>query len=288
LADEKEKSTTNEIIDSVTGIVTAIPVYQDAIQPAAKEIGKALQTVTKSIHVLLAPVEIVVWGYERIKEKLSEELSPKIQQIPEERLISPSPNIAVPIVESLRYLGYDDNLRKLYVNLLASAMDLETAYRAHPSFVEIIKQLTSDEAKILQLLSQDISIPLISVQLYTNFKGISKITKFLSKDAYSYNTGISSFSNIGELASCKYPDLSSTYLDNLARLGIIEIQRGVSFTDSKKYVELENHITILNFISQNNLPNQRAEIKQYSAELTNFGKQFIAACITDDEYNTSI
>ncbi len=288
MADEKEKSTTNEIIDSVTGIVTAIPVYQDAIQPAAKEIGKALQTVTKSIHVLLAPVEIVVWGYERIKEKLSEELSPKIQQIPEERLISPSPNIAVPIVESLRYLGYDDNLRKLYVNLLASAMDLETAYRAHPSFVEIIKQLTSDEAKILQLLSQDISIPLISVQLYTNFKGISKITKFLSKDAYSYNTGISSFSNIGELASCKYPDLSSTYLDNLARLGIIEIQRGVSFTDSKKYVELENHITILNFISQNNLPNQRAEIKQYSAELTNFGKQFIAACITDDEYNTSI
>lgn len=284
MADEKEKSTTNEIIDSVTGIVTAIPVYQDAIQPAAKEIGKALQTATKSIHVLLAPVEIVVWGYERIKEKLSEELSPKIQQIPEERLISPSPNIAVPIVESLRYLGYDDNLRKLYVNLLASAMDLETAYRAHPSFVEIIKQLTSDEAKILQLLSQNISIPLISVQLYTNFKGISKITKFLSKDAYSYNTGISRFSNIGELASCEYPDLSSNYLDNLARLGIIEIQREVSFTDSKKYVELENHITILNFISQNNLPNQRAEIKQYSAELTNFGKQFIAACITDDEY----
>jgi len=279
--DEIEPSTTKNVIDAIGGIVKAVPVYQDAIQPAAKELGKALGTATKSLNVLLAPIEVVIWGYERIKTKLIDELSQKVCHIPEEKRITPKPYIAVPAIEALRYLGHDDSLRRLYVNLLASAMNTETAHRAHPSFVEIIKQLTSDEAKILQVLSEEIAIPLISVHLYMRQKGIKRLTKLFSNDAYSYLIGIEGFSNIGELANCECSDLTQNYLNNLARLGLINVQEGVSFSIHEKYIDLENHAVILKFISENNLPDRRPGIVRYSAKLTHLGEQFIAACVTN-------
>jgi len=40
-----DNSNIKDIIDTVRGLTEAVPVYQDAIQPAAKEIGKGLETV---------------------------------------------------------------------------------------------------------------------------------------------------------------------------------------------------------------------------------------------------
>ena len=48
-----------------------VPVYQDVLQPAAQELGKALQTVAKTVHVALAPVSALVWGYDQIKDFVS-------------------------------------------------------------------------------------------------------------------------------------------------------------------------------------------------------------------------
>lgn len=281
MSEEKQASSTKDVIDAVGGIVNAVPVYQDAIQPAAKELGKALQTATKSIHVLLAPLEMVIWGYERIKAKLSEELAPKIQAIPEVRRISPKPNVAVPVVEALRYLGADDSLRGLYVNLLASAMDIETAYRAHPSFAEIIKQLTSDEAKILQVLSRNGSIPLLSIHLYTRLRGLRRITGYLSSDSYSYQRGVECFSNVGEQAGCECVELTPNYLDNLARLGLIEKRHGISFTDAQVYADLEAHESIGDYMASHQSADVQPRIERYSAGLTSLGKQFIKACVVD-------
>lgn len=45
---------------AIKGVVEAVPVYQDLVQPAAKEVGKGLQTVAKLVHVALAPVSGLV------------------------------------------------------------------------------------------------------------------------------------------------------------------------------------------------------------------------------------
>ena len=44
MADENQ---IRDVVDAVTGVAKAVPVYQDVVQPAAQEIGKALQTVAK-------------------------------------------------------------------------------------------------------------------------------------------------------------------------------------------------------------------------------------------------
>ena len=42
-----DKSDVRDLVDAVTGVAKAVPIYQDALQPAAGEIDKALQAVVK-------------------------------------------------------------------------------------------------------------------------------------------------------------------------------------------------------------------------------------------------
>ena len=63
-----DESKIRDVVDAVAGVAKAVPVYQDLAQPAAQEIGKALQTVAKTVHIALAPVSAMVWGYDQIKD----------------------------------------------------------------------------------------------------------------------------------------------------------------------------------------------------------------------------
>lgn len=40
----------HETAEVIKGIVEAVPVYEDVVQPAAKEVGTALQTVAKTTY----------------------------------------------------------------------------------------------------------------------------------------------------------------------------------------------------------------------------------------------
>ena len=51
---ENQGGNTKQIIDSVTALTKAVPIYEDAVQPVAKEAGKALETVGKAVNVALA------------------------------------------------------------------------------------------------------------------------------------------------------------------------------------------------------------------------------------------
>lgn len=54
--DKSKDANVKSKIDAITGLVKAVPIYNDAIQPAAKEIGKSLATVTKTINIAWAPI----------------------------------------------------------------------------------------------------------------------------------------------------------------------------------------------------------------------------------------
>src|SRR6266571_2645882 len=159
-----DESKIRDTAEAVKGIVEAVPIYQDAVQPAAKEIGTALQTVAKTIHIVLAPVSALVWGYEQIKEFVSTKVAEKLKDVPPENIATPKPNVAGPALESLRYTGHEETLRDMYANLLAASMDTRTATCAHPAFVEIIRQLTPDEARLLRLFALPRSFPLLNVR----------------------------------------------------------------------------------------------------------------------------
>jgi len=263
--DNNVKST----IDAMTGLAKAVPIYNDAVQPAAKEIGKSLATVTKTINIALAPISALVWGYEKISEFVQNRVAEKLNEIPEENIITPDPSVVGPALEALRYTGNNDTLRELYANLIANSMDKDTVKTAHPGFVEIIKNMTSDEGLILKVFIPNIYKPIIDIKL--------KIKKGMGGE----HNLVSNYSNIGIEAGCKYPDLTPKYIDNLCRLGLLHMPAGRYLIGPDAYDSLIKTEEYDRFKAKYETEaTGLIEIKKY-IELTGLGIQFRDACVVD-------
>lgn len=133
------------------GITQLVPaVYQDLLQPAAKEAGQQLVVVAKAVGIALLPLKTAVWGYERIQDYLSAKVAAKLADKPSHEIISPDAVIAGPVIMNMVFTADAPHLREMYANLLSHAMHSPSASKAHPSFVQIIQQLSSAEAQILE------------------------------------------------------------------------------------------------------------------------------------------
>jgi hypothetical protein len=125
-------------------------IYDDLAQPSIKEVGDVLG---RSVKLLLSPVRGMCWGFEQIEKVVTEELENRLNKIPEENHKTPDPEIAVPLMQALQYTAQNETLREMYLNLLANAMDSSKDKDVHPSFVELIKQMNSLDAKVFEKLS---------------------------------------------------------------------------------------------------------------------------------------
>jgi hypothetical protein len=139
------------------------PVYEDVLQPTAREIGSVL---VRSVRVALVPLRGLLWGWEQIEEQFIPRLIEKLKGIPEGRIVTPPLPVAGPALEAMRFTGSESALRELYANLLATAMDKDRIEQAHPAFVEIIKQLSPDEAKLLKVFPVQAQHQIPVVTLY--------------------------------------------------------------------------------------------------------------------------
>lgn len=266
-----EESKIRDVVDAVTGVAKAIPVYQDLAQPAVQELGKALHTVTKTVHVALAPVSILVWGYDQIKDFVSNKVTERLQNIPPENIVTPKANVAGPLLESLKYTGHEESLSDMYANLLAAAMDKSTASGAHPAFVEIIKQLTPDEAKLVGLFVLNIPFPLLNVR--------KEFRNPTPEKTGGYDIFVN-FSLLGRIAGVEHISHTPTYIDNLCRLGLCEIPPMFQYTDPKAYEPLENSAEIQQLKMQiESDPEWNCVIEKHGLRVTQLGKQFANICI---------
>lgn len=255
-------------IKAVTGLVEAVPVYDDAIQPVARETGKALQTVGRAVNAALLPIKGLVWGIEKIEEFVNTKVSKKLEKIPVENICTPDPAVAGPALESLRYTGHKESLSELYANLLASAMDLNTAKNAHPGFVEIIRNMSSDEAKILGFILKNEVAPVVDIKrVLLKEKGEIKTHELIS--------------TIGFDAGCEHKELTGSYLINLERLGLIEIPRGSYLTSSSVYDRILNDPPVKEILAKLNEGGEefKGDFNKYYVKATIFGRQFGNACV---------
>lgn len=262
-------SPVRDVAETVKGIAEAVPVYQDLLQPAVQEIGKALATVAKLTHVALAPVASLVWGYDEIRDLVTTRVAAKLASTPPDQIVPPAAYVAGPALEALRWSGSEEALREMYANLLATSIDARTAENAHPGFVEIIKQLTPDEAKLLSHFSTTDSLPIVSIRAYE--KGNTKYF-----DIYQ------NFTPVGEDAGCQHEHLTPQYLDNISRLGLINIMSGTSYANDDIYKTIEDREDIQDL--KRNVEEQldrRVRIVRGMIEVTKLGKQFIESCVVD-------
>lgn len=196
-------------------------------------------------------------------------LEDKLNNIPIENVVQPSPRIVVPALQNAS-ITEETELRDLYANLLAASMNKVVKDGVHPAYVEIINQLSPDEARLLQYMSIFQTIPTISLR--AEDKDESGITI------------VDCFSNIGEIMKCENPYEIGKYFDNLERLGLIRRSDGLSsLSDKSKYEPLKTHTFIeekeqsIRGNSDRNIP----RIIEGFAEVTSFGRAFCSTCVTN-------
>jgi len=263
----EDKSNIKVAINAVSDLVEKVPVYQDAIQPLAKETGKALGTVGRAVNAALMPIRGLVWGIEQIEVFVQYKLAEKLKNVSPEDIQTPDPAVAGPAIESLRFTGHKEDIAELYANLLATSMDKSTARSAHPGFVEIIRNLSGDEARILSFMAKVQVVPIVDIRQ-------------VKSDESSGITVCRYVSTIGHDAGCEHRDLTGTYIKNLERLGLIDIPKLMHLTTEGIYDRILNDPPVKKIEEDlNALEGYKASFDKYYVQLSELGKLFIAACV---------
>lgn len=193
----------------------------------------------------------------------------KLNTIPQENIIPPSPRIAVPSLQNAS-ITEEQDIRELYANLLTNSMNKVVKDGVHPGFVEIIKQLTPDEAKVMQYIYIHRKIPTISL-------------KFKLADG-GYIESIKDFSNIGIIVGCEKPFDIYIYFSNLVRLGLIENQNGLNwFSDESKYEPLKSHPFITALSEKMSITHPELGERFFSesyVSISAYGNDFCRICLS--------
>ena len=256
-----------ELAKLAEGAVTEL--YKDVASPSIQPIGTILSYLPRTIRLAFSRWEKWIINGEESLKLTGELLREKLKKIPEEKLCEPEPYVAIPAIQQLGYCENSDTLRELYANLLASSMSIDTKWTVHPSFVDIIKQLNPDEAKLLKALPSCIvaSHPLINVYL-KNKQG---------EQTQGNISLVSNFTTVGLDVIENQVNICS-YIDNLERLKLIEIPALSSLSDKTIYNPLREHFILKNIISRSNVTNVFDFDIEYINKffhLTNYGTNFI-------------
>jgi len=197
-------------------------------------------------------------------------LAKKIDAIPLEHINeTPRPSV---IVTALNAVPNAEGpvLQELWANLIASEMDKRFADGVLPSFGEILKELTSDEAKILDAIKDGGDVPIVRIQ-----QAIFKEERKIGAEDVEKN-----LTHIGFKAGCQFPRQAPTYLDNLARLRLIEfLAYGTKYPDDL-YIDLKADPEIEKLrLRYHQPPEKEANYIPSGLELTALGRSFIKACV---------
>ena len=257
-------------------------IYDDAFQPAAHETGKLLGRIPRAINAVFFELDKWILQKEYNVEQTKQVLENKLSSVDPEKIVSPEPYVAIPALESIPYTISNEELYNLNANLLAKAMYADTKECVHPSFVEIIKQLSPADALVLKEFAtskKPIAAAMFSILL--RVKGLHILGQ--SPEEHSFL----------ELAfDIQLPNLSEQQIrisiDNLKRLGLISLldfslsgESAYAFAKSTElYSKVKDEFAKLN---QSETLAETITTKEKALSLTPIGELFCKICILDFE-----
>jgi hypothetical protein len=243
-------------------------VYADAAQPTVKEIGDVLG---RFVRVLLAPLRGILWGEEQIEQIIIERLEQKLKSRPKENLKTPDPEIVVPLMQTLSYTAQNETLREMYLNLLANSMDKSQEKNVHPSFVEIIRQMNTLDARLFKVLSP--------VSGYTS--AINPSISLVGKNKFLVNKTPEWFIDVN-IDGYDAFDISAS-LVRLGRLGIIDLMYDRPLKRKGSTEELKRSPVLVSILKQCQSENPAIQLAIRATDsvihVNEFGKQFARSCL---------
>ena len=132
-----------------------------------KAVNNLTEQPTKVIGSTVADIWFLVFGgighladkrklrYAVELEKYNKELQEKINEIPKEKKIEPDIQIVAPALEASKYCVEKEELRKMFVNLIASSINSDKVTIVHPIFTDIISKLSSTDALLFKTIANE-------------------------------------------------------------------------------------------------------------------------------------
>lgn len=264
----------NPMVDVMKEVATSQvkEIYQDGLKGVTQESGQALQTIVGIFNnVVLYPFKKTNITFKYKLEQFESDLREKVKDIPKEKIIEPPINVVGPAIESLKYTFDTKELREMYMNLLTSSMNIDKIQFAHPSYVEIIKQLTPLDALVLKKIND-----------YGDKVRCSRITFSFANKVFTYAMP-RLFAPDLLCIDCS-PFLISASIENLCRLGIVINYNAkisgadYSFAQNHQYVKERFEIFKDNSITQE----YYIKFTEEALDISDFGENFIRACINEN------
>lgn len=266
-----------EGIDKLTGAIgdtlkTAPTLYEDALQPTIQEVGKFTARIPRAINAAFSGLDKWILNKEYAIDETKKLLAHKLEKVEPEKIVTPEAYVAVPAIQAISYSMDSEELRNLYANLLAKAMNSDTKDLVHPSFVEIIKQLSPIDSLVFKTIMEREANPIIDL-IYVKIEN----PKFPIPIANRHIANNISDINIAPIETV------CLSIDNLIKQGLISIPEGKSYTETELYDNIFN--------SQFYLEQQRNHPKtpdgfEFShtkkmIDNTNLGISFYNICVMD-------
>lgn len=254
-----------ELLEQSGGVLKE--AYKDIVRPSAEPVGAMISLLPRTIRLALQKWERWVINGEESLRLTAAALREKVEKIPEEKQCDPEPYVAIPAIQQISYCFDSADLRDLYANLLASSMNTDKKWTVHPGYVDIIKQLTPDEAKILKELPPITSVyhPIIDILINLGAeKGDIEILRNYSLDGNKY---------------CDNPGNIGQYFDNLSRLKLIAIPEDRHLMDDNSYTDITNSEYVRSIMEQPMPDGLSHAIRKKYYYVTDFGTGFIKCCL---------
>lgn len=202
------------------------------VKEAAGNLGKTAVTLTKAINNVLVPLAAINFAFDKARAyfsgKFQQEMAEKAEAIPLEHIVEPKASIAGPTLQGLAFSHEEPNLKEMYLNLLATSMDGRISANAHPAFVEIIKQLDSDDARLVRgTLQSAAAIPIVQVHRKLAAGGYNVLVQHLLNLTNSVTS-----------QPAEDPRLPAM-IDNWIRLGLVEVAYDKHLNDPAHYAWVE-------------------------------------------------
>jgi hypothetical protein len=197
----------------------------------------SVRILAETARTVLLPFAALNYGVRKfegyIRDKFPGEFTAATAHIPEESIQEPPLNVAGPVMQGLTYSYESDELRAMFLALLATSMDSTRSDSAHPAFADIIRQLDPKEAPILAALLKS-----------GDGRDVVRYSKSIKEPRGIYlllNHVLPLYADddvIGDTRA-SYRQIAS-YVDNWIRLGLVSVDYEHPFSSPSRYQWVED------------------------------------------------
>lgn len=145
-----------------------IPKFIDnMLSPVAQEAGEALADIIKIARI---PITTYLKKHEIKLNAALSQLKSDLEKIPDENIVNPKAFIIGPALEDLfKYYLEEDYIVKAFSKLIAASMDKEQTNLVHPKLFWDIKQMSSMDSKVFNIMFLESYPNLYTIQPYAVF-----------------------------------------------------------------------------------------------------------------------